>query len=75
MPPKDSSSPNRALRGRIQQTSDAAGAQPRNSGPFLPIVAERITPADFGDAIKRAAADGSDHAERWHGRDIRRWPR
>jgi hypothetical protein len=48
--------------------SDAAGADAKTHGPFLPIVAERITPADFGDAIKRAAADGTDHAERWQ------WP-
>jgi hypothetical protein len=65
---KDSSSPNESAEGESGTTSDAAGAQAHNSGPFLPIVAERITPADFGDAIKRAAADGKDHAERWQ------WP-
>ena len=65
---KDSSSPNESSEGASGTTSDAVGAEPRNGGPFLPIVAERITPADFGDAIKRAAADGTDHAERWQ------WP-
>jgi hypothetical protein len=48
--------------------SDSAGADAQARGPFLPVVAERITPADFADAIASAAADGKDHAERWH------WP-
>jgi hypothetical protein len=65
---KHSSPDNEASKPAPESASDAGGAEAQTHRALVPIVAERITPADFAEAIAKAAADGKDHSERWQ------WP-